>query len=49
MRLDPVDLKLQAVAQQQAVDAARARARKAISDEGATVASLALAQSPPRV
>jgi multidrug efflux pump subunit AcrA (membrane-fusion protein) len=33
MRLDPADLKLQAVAQQQAVDAARARARKAISDE----------------
>jgi RND family efflux transporter MFP subunit len=33
MRLDPVDLKLQALAQQQAVDAARARARKAISDE----------------
>jgi RND family efflux transporter MFP subunit len=33
MRLDPADLKLQALAQQQAVDAARARARKAISDE----------------
>ena len=31
MRLDPVDLKLQAQAQQQAVDAARAR--KATSDE----------------
>ena len=29
MRLDPADLKLQAVAQQQAVDAARARARTA--------------------
>ncbi|MEH0885297.1 efflux RND transporter periplasmic adaptor subunit [Enterobacter sp. UNJFSC 003] len=34
MRLDPVDLKLQAQAQQQAVDAAQARARKAVSDEG---------------
>ena len=33
MRLDPVDLKLQAQAQQQAVDAARARARKAANDE----------------
>ena len=32
MRLDPVDLKLQAQAQQQAVDAA-GRARKATSDE----------------
>lgn len=33
MRLDPVDLKLQAQAQQRAVDAACARARKASSDE----------------
>ena len=33
MRLDPVDLKLQAQAQQRAVDAAQARARKASSDE----------------
>lgn len=33
MHLDPVDLKLQAQAQQQAVDAAQARARKATSDE----------------
>ena len=33
MRLDPVDLKLQALAQRKAVDAARARARKATSDE----------------
>ncbi|MBG0624366.1 efflux RND transporter periplasmic adaptor subunit [Enterobacter roggenkampii] len=33
LRLDPVDLKLQAQAQQRAVDAAQARARKAISDE----------------
>ncbi|WP_145547248.1 efflux RND transporter periplasmic adaptor subunit [Yersinia intermedia] len=33
MRLDPVDLKLQAQAQQQAVDAARARGRKASNDE----------------
>lgn len=33
LRLDPVDLKLQAQAQQRAVDAAQARARKASSDE----------------
>lgn len=33
MRLDPVDLTLQAQAQQRAVDAARARARKASNDE----------------
>ena len=33
LRLDPVDLKLQAQAQQRAVDAAQARARKATSDE----------------
>lgn len=33
MRLDPVDLKLQEQARQQAVDAARARARNAANDE----------------
>lgn len=33
LRLDPVDLRLQAQAQQRAVDAAQARARKASSDE----------------
>ncbi|HHZ8493197.1 TPA: efflux RND transporter periplasmic adaptor subunit [Enterobacter mori] len=33
MRLDPVDLTLQAQAQQRTVDAAQARARKAIADE----------------
>ena len=33
LRLDPVDLKLQAQAQQRTVDAAQARARKASSDE----------------
>ncbi|WP_072928208.1 efflux RND transporter periplasmic adaptor subunit [Nissabacter archeti] len=33
MQLDPVDLRLQAQAQQQAVDAARARAKKAGNDE----------------
>ncbi|POP41260.1 efflux RND transporter periplasmic adaptor subunit [Superficieibacter electus] len=33
MRLDPVDLKLQEQAQQRAVDAARARARKAANDD----------------
>lgn len=34
MRLDPVDLRLQAQAQQQAVAAARARAKQATDDEG---------------
>ncbi|MGX5026369.1 efflux RND transporter periplasmic adaptor subunit [Enterobacter asburiae] len=33
LRLDPIDLKLQAQAQQRTVDAAQARARKASSDE----------------